>query len=71
MDKLIGFFIINAIIMALISEILPILAILAGIIAVIFIIYKLYQSIAEKRRINCESIQKMNSFLNALSSKTG
>ena len=70
MDKLIGFFIINAIIIALISEILPILAILAGIIAVIFIIYKLYQSIAEKRRINCESIQKMNSFFNALSSKT-
>ena len=70
MDKLIGFFILIAIIIALISEILPILAILAGIIAVIFIIYKIYQSIAEKRRINRESIQTMNSFLNALSSKT-
>lgn len=70
MEKLISFFILIAIVLAFVSEILPILAILAAVFAIIFIIYKVSQSAVEKRRIKIESIKTMNSFLNALSSKT-
>lgn len=70
MEKLISYFILIAIVLAFVSEILPILAILAGVIVIIFIIFKASQSFAVKRRIKRESIKTMNSFLNALSSKT-
>lgn len=70
MDKIISFFILVAIIVVLISEILPIIAIVVGIAIFCFAIYFVFQNITEKRRTKRESIGLMTSFLATLSSKS-